>query len=136
MPLGSRVTPDLSEKAVPIPVPTNSPVTNRYTLIHYQQKYNWDCGLSCVLMVLTDDERRRALQNMKNILQEEGFGTSTWTIDLCYLLKRIVFSCSKNSLLSFCNLEKKRSLVFGKQFLANAIISCKNNFQFFVEYNF
>ena len=55
---------------------------------HYQQKYNWDCGLSCVLMLLQGEQRMEALHNLDNICREEGFNQSTWTIDLCYLLKR------------------------------------------------
>ncbi|CAH0549546.1 unnamed protein product [Brassicogethes aeneus] len=57
-------------------------------LNHYQQKYNWDCGLSCVLMVLPKEDREDFLSNFAGICKDEGFNKSTWTIDLCYLLKR------------------------------------------------
>jgi len=60
----------------------------RHHLTHYQQKHNWDCGLSCVLMVLPSADRNEILNNLNGFLQEEGFGESTWTIDLCYILHR------------------------------------------------
>ncbi|KAI5638747.1 guanylylate cyclase domain-containing protein [Phthorimaea operculella] len=55
---------------------------------HYRQRFNWDCGVSCVLMLLPGDQRRQFLENFTDICKDEGFGESTWTIDLCYLLKR------------------------------------------------
>ncbi|KAF2882812.1 hypothetical protein ILUMI_23324 [Ignelater luminosus] len=57
-------------------------------LKHYKQKYNWDCGVSCVLMVLPNKSRQILLKNFFHICKEEGFNKSTWTIDLCYLLRR------------------------------------------------
>jgi len=72
---------------------SHSPVTGEgrvhiHQLTHYQQKHNWDCGLSCVLMVLPARDRNSILNNLSSFLQEEGFGESTWTIDLCYILYR------------------------------------------------
>lgn len=55
---------------------------------HYQQRYNWDCGVSCVLMMLPREQREEMLNNFEEICEDEGFRQSTWTIDLCYLLKR------------------------------------------------
>ncbi|KAK3908634.1 Protein GUCD1 [Frankliniella fusca] len=64
---------------------------------HMQQKYNWDCGISCVLMVLPPDKRNNLLKNFSEICADEGFfkrqvfklkNFNTWTIDLCYLLLR------------------------------------------------
>ncbi|XP_018572864.1 protein GUCD1 isoform X1 [Anoplophora glabripennis] len=57
-------------------------------LSHYKQKYNWDCGVSCVLMVLSRKNRHEFLKNFAHICKSEGFNKSTWTIDLCYLLKK------------------------------------------------
>ncbi|XP_072381594.1 protein GUCD1 isoform X2 [Diabrotica undecimpunctata] len=57
-------------------------------LTHYKQKWNWDCGVSCVLMVLSKKKREELLENFSQICKNEGFNKSTWTIDLCYLLKR------------------------------------------------
>ncbi|PNF36938.1 Protein GUCD1 [Cryptotermes secundus] len=57
-------------------------------LTHHRQRYNWDCGVSCVLMVLEPKTREHLLLNFKEICKEEGFNESTWSIDLCYLLKR------------------------------------------------
>ncbi|KAL0868122.1 hypothetical protein ABMA27_008752 [Loxostege sticticalis] len=65
-----------------------APSLTEHQIVHYQQRYNWDCGLSCVLMLLTDEQRTEFLDKFTDICQEEGFNQSTWTIDLCYLLKR------------------------------------------------
>ncbi|BFG00364.1 protein GUCD1 [Drosophila madeirensis] len=64
------------------------PQSKHYNLTHYQQRYNWDCGLSCIIMILSTQQRDEMLTNFENICREEGFGSSTWTIDLCYLLLR------------------------------------------------
>lgn len=61
---------------------------------HYQQRYHWDCGLSCCIMVLSDQPRNQLLDNFTKVVEEEGFGESTWTIDLCYLLFRYGVSFS------------------------------------------
>jgi hypothetical protein len=59
-----------------------------WRVAHYQQKYHWDCGLSCCIMVLPDHHKDHLMTNFSKIVEEEGFGESTWTIDLCYLLYR------------------------------------------------
>ncbi|XP_023179543.1 protein GUCD1 isoform X2 [Drosophila hydei] len=67
---------------------TSVPQTKQYNITHFQQRYNWDCGVSCILMVLSTAQRKQFLTNFESICKEEGFGVSTWTIDLCYLLLR------------------------------------------------
>lgn len=57
-------------------------------LPHVEQGLSWDCGVSCVAMVLPADQRNYLLVNRDQIGQEEGYNQSTWTIDLCYLLRR------------------------------------------------
>uniref|UniRef100_A0A1E1X6I1 Putative guanylylate cyclase n=1 Tax=Amblyomma aureolatum TaxID=187763 RepID=A0A1E1X6I1_9ACAR len=57
-------------------------------LPHVEQSLSWDCGVSCVAMVLPADQRSYLLANRDHIGQEEGYHQSTWTIDLCYLLRR------------------------------------------------
>ncbi|PSN38081.1 Protein GUCD1 [Blattella germanica] len=57
-------------------------------LQHYRQKYNWDCGVTCVLMVLPEVKREHLTNNFSEVCTEEDFNKSTWTIDLCYLLHR------------------------------------------------
>lgn len=47
-----------------------------------------DCGLSCITMILKDNERIQFLCNFSVICREERIDKSTWSIDLCYLLKR------------------------------------------------
>ncbi|XP_072934090.1 protein GUCD1 [Epargyreus clarus] len=64
------------------------PALTEHRVEHFQQRYSWDCGLSCVLMLLSAKQRQEMLENFHQLCQEEGFGQSTWTIDLCYLLKR------------------------------------------------
>uniref|UniRef100_A0A1B0D8D5 Uncharacterized protein n=1 Tax=Phlebotomus papatasi TaxID=29031 RepID=A0A1B0D8D5_PHLPP len=68
--------------------PKNIPVSWKWNLDHYRQRYDWDCGLSCILMVLPEQQRKFFLENFSQVCLEEGFGNSTWTIDLCYVLKR------------------------------------------------
>ena len=54
---------------------------------HHQQRSHWDCGLSCVLMCVSDQVRESISRDVSTICREEDFGQSTWTIDLCYLLR-------------------------------------------------
>ncbi|KAF5290113.1 hypothetical protein FQA39_LY14894 [Lamprigera yunnana] len=61
-------------------------------LCHSKQRYNWDCGISCILMVLSHKDRKTLFKNLLTICKEEGFNRSTWTIDLCYLLQRFKVS--------------------------------------------
>ncbi|XP_011176803.1 protein GUCD1 isoform X2 [Zeugodacus cucurbitae] len=64
------------------------PDQKHYNLTHYQQRFNWDCGISCIIMILSTSQRNVLLHDFDKICAEEGFGSSTWTIDLCFLLKR------------------------------------------------
>ncbi|KAK5638029.1 hypothetical protein RI129_012324 [Pyrocoelia pectoralis] len=57
-------------------------------LTHSRQRYDWDCGISCVLMVLKERDRESFSNDFLAICKGEGFHKSTWTIDLCYLLHR------------------------------------------------
>ena len=63
------------------------PTQVTWKLKHYRQRMNWDCGLSCVLMCLKDEERHEITKDIRKLCSEEGFGHSTWTIDLCYMIK-------------------------------------------------
>lgn len=94
------------------------PQLHRHSLVHCSQRFDWDCGVACVMMMLSRRQRQQFLLNFKQICDEEGFGQrwnshktrevsslgclislyillivnspfcSTWTIDLCYLLWR------------------------------------------------
>ncbi|XP_071744103.1 uncharacterized protein [Lepeophtheirus salmonis] len=57
---------------------------------HYRQTSFWDCGVSCFIMILNEKDRKWVLndQNIAKLCAEEGFAQSTWTIDLCYLLRK------------------------------------------------
>ena len=46
------------------------------------------CLIFQCIMLLDDDRRRDLIKNFDVVCQAEGFGKSTWTVDLCYLLKR------------------------------------------------
>ena len=65
----------------------SQPDTMTRAIKHYQQRSNWDCGVSCVLMCLDDQERDAIAKDVTEVCREEEFGTSTWTIDLCYLIR-------------------------------------------------
>ncbi|XP_013143970.1 PREDICTED: protein GUCD1 isoform X5 [Papilio polytes] len=67
------------------------PIKSKYiehNIIHYQQCFNWDCGIACVMMLLPTEQRDYLRKHFTKICLDEGFLQSTWTIDLCYLLKR------------------------------------------------
>ncbi|CAB3366883.1 Hypothetical predicted protein [Cloeon dipterum] len=57
-------------------------------LKHQRQKFNWDCGLTCIMMILPPDKKKHFIDNFKQICAQEGFNKSTWTIDLAYLMKK------------------------------------------------
>lgn len=52
------------------------------------QQNNWDCGISCIAMVLSDDKLAYFNKHKEDIITEEGIEFNTWTIDLAYLLKK------------------------------------------------
>lgn len=60
---------------------------------HVQQRFDWDCGIACLLMVLSLEQRNAFLENFQQICADEGFKKSVWTIDLAYLLHRFHISC-------------------------------------------
>ncbi|KAK7874377.1 hypothetical protein R5R35_007839 [Gryllus longicercus] len=66
----------------------NVPPSLELIICHQKQRFNWDCGVSCVQMVLSPDLRTELHNNFNEVCREEGFNKSTWTIDLCYLLLR------------------------------------------------
>ncbi|XP_046463381.1 guanylyl cyclase 1-like isoform X1 [Daphnia pulex] len=55
-------------------------------LPHVEQVGNWDCGLACIQMVLSNDLAQQLCQNLSSICPDEYQNKSTWTIDLCYIL--------------------------------------------------
>ncbi|XP_041972327.1 protein GUCD1 [Aricia agestis] len=59
-----------------------------YNTVHVCQRYKWDCGITCVLMVISERDRTYFTSNFSMICRKEEINESTWTIDLCYLLKR------------------------------------------------
>lgn len=51
------------------------PATIHHEMVHFKQRFDWDCGISCVLMVLSRSQRQYLLQNFRRICDEEQFGT-------------------------------------------------------------
>ncbi|XP_050353631.1 protein GUCD1 isoform X2 [Nymphalis io] len=78
-----------------------------HSIPHIQQRYKWDCGVTCVLMVLSEGDRNDFITNFFKICEEEGFGQTTCTIDLCYLLKRYNI---KHCMFTTSHLPNKRIL--------------------------
>ena len=76
-----------STKMESITPPRVQPTSLIRHIHHHQQRSHWDCGLSCVLMCLNGDVREAISQDVSAVCQEEDFGQSTWTIDLCYLIR-------------------------------------------------
>jgi hypothetical protein len=62
-----------------------------HSVPHTRQRKSWDCGLACTWMALRalqDLEDQEAVENFQHICNQQGFGTSVWTIDLAYLLAK------------------------------------------------
>ncbi|CAD7088415.1 unnamed protein product [Hermetia illucens] len=68
------------------------PECKEFLLNHFQQRSDWDCGLSCILMILPRNHREHFLRDFERICAENGFGRSTWTIDLCFILRQFNIS--------------------------------------------
>ena len=49
------------------------PNLTEITLSHYKQHYNWDCGISCILMILPEDKRKILIKDLKIIGKQEEF---------------------------------------------------------------
>ncbi|GFU22768.1 protein GUCD1 [Nephila pilipes] len=58
------------------------------SLVHVKQHLSWDCGISAVMMVLSEKDRIYMKENLEEVSRQEGFDKSTWTIDLAYLLHK------------------------------------------------
>lgn len=50
------------------------PALIRRQVVHYKQRFDWDCGISCVLMALSRQQRQQFLMNFNKICDSEGFG--------------------------------------------------------------
>lgn len=64
------------------------PCHKEYNLTYCPQITNTDCGLTCVSMLLEPSSKQFLIDNLDEIRTAAGFGHSTWTIDLCYVLRR------------------------------------------------
>lgn len=51
------------------------PLFVRHSIIHCRQRFDWDCGVTCVMMLLTRQKRQDFLRNFNQICETEGFGT-------------------------------------------------------------
>lgn len=50
------------------------PLLHHHSVVHFQQRADWDCGISCVMMMLTRKQRQDFLRSFNQICEEEGFG--------------------------------------------------------------
>ncbi|CAL4125013.1 unnamed protein product, partial [Meganyctiphanes norvegica] len=53
-----------------------------------QERYTWDCGLACIMMILPETERECFSENFYKICEEEGFEKRTWAIDQTYKIQK------------------------------------------------
>lgn len=54
---------------------------------HFQQKFHWDCGITCLRMLI--DYYHEDLKSFDNLLENYECNQSTWTIDLLHLLHQL-----------------------------------------------
>src|SRR5690349_17785140 len=54
---------------------------------HLKQKSNWDCGITCLRMLI--DYYHYDLSLFEQLLNSYECNNSTWTIDLLYLLHQL-----------------------------------------------
>lgn len=58
----------------------------RHTLEHHRQQSFWDCGLSCVFMVMPGCKKEELRHSISTVCAQEIKNQSVWSIDLCYVL--------------------------------------------------
>lgn len=51
----------------------NLPIKVQHCLVHCRQRYDWDCGITCIMMILKRYKRQDLLQNFNTICIDEGF---------------------------------------------------------------
>jgi hypothetical protein len=54
---------------------------------HHKQKFNWDCGITCLRMLI--DYYQDDSTTFEQLLKSYQCNQSTWTIDLLYLLHQL-----------------------------------------------
>ncbi|CAG7834208.1 unnamed protein product [Allacma fusca] len=65
----------------------NGKTVFRRHILPWKQRYNWDCGIACVAMCVSVHDRYDLYRNLNFYKKHFQFNESTWTIDLCYVLK-------------------------------------------------
>lgn len=70
-----------------------------------RQLHSWDCGLACVLMVLRAIGRDQdmSLQALIQLHCSLARTSSVWSIDLCYLLRRLGVECTLLTIIAGAN---------------------------------
>ena len=117
------------------------------SVTHSQQRFNWDCGLACILMALDAadelDARERISGDLEKVCQNEGFGHSTWTIDLAYLLKnyapQLKFSYTTITIgvdQSYMNQVLMYLIIYRLGISSCLLLYLKMTFKFICKYNF
>lgn len=65
----------------------NTMLKLRVDLPHVRQKFDWDCGLACLQMVLKKYFGDKfQLEEFEAVCEKKNFGKSVWTIDLATVL--------------------------------------------------
>ena len=41
---------------------------------HTHQQFSWDCGIACIMMILSTNQKKYLIQNLTKISEEEGYG--------------------------------------------------------------
>jgi hypothetical protein len=64
--------------------------SKRTELPHVVQKYDWDCGIACIQMIL---RKLGQVCDAYDLRANLGIGESVWTIDLANILRHVKIEC-------------------------------------------
>lgn len=67
--------------------------TKKTELPHVVQRYDWDCGIACVAMILVKFGKAFDDSALFSALPNLGIGKSVWTIDLANILRYYNINC-------------------------------------------
>ena len=65
----------------------------RTELPHVVQKFDWDCGIACIQMILLKLGQIFDDSALYDLLPTLGIGESVWTIDLANILRHLNIDC-------------------------------------------
>lgn len=70
---------------------------------HEQQISDWDCGITCLKMLI--QHYQRDLNKFNTLVRNYDCNQSTWTVDLLHLLKESLISARFNTITYGCSTE-------------------------------